>query len=406
MNKQSRLIFLAAFLVLLAAGCGHGPDSELDIKDRIRSILDQEWLMFQDRHGFSEGGLVIYLMTPEDDLSASTGMEKEAVENVFFRGASTTKTFTAASIMLMHQQGLVNIDDFITDSIPGTVMPYLPDTPEYQVPHKNRITIRHLLEHRAGVFDVSNDPVPEGVEAPYAGMHYIDYVKYELGRENHTFTFDELAGVAARHGLSYWEPGSGFHYSNTGYSMLGKIIERVSSMDYGWYVQETFTRPLGLDNTRFPHLGTDTHLPSPYARGFTLYQGQIHETTLDNMSPHVAEGNVITTPRDLAGWIRLLLSGKAGLELEAIEMMMDVRPTDEFHDVYGLGITRTEGVGYGHNGGHAGYLTVMRYNPEDEVSVVLFSSALAAEDLFGQLDFMLDVVRKIREVAGYSGKTE
>ena len=403
MNRIFRIVLIAAFSMLLAAGCEQGPDPEPDVQDRIKSLLDQEWTAFQQEHGFTDGGLGIHLMTPDGDLFASSGLGKEADADIHFRGASTTKTFTAASIMLMHQKGLVNIDDFVTDNIPGTSRPYLPDTPEYQIPNKDRITIRHLLEHRAGVFDVDNDPVPEEADAPYAGMHYIEYVKSEPGRENHTFTFDELAGVAAGHGLSYWEPGTGFHYSNTGYSLLGKIIERASNMDYGRYVQETFVQPLGLDNTYFPYLGTDTHLPSPYARGFTLCQGQFTETTRDNMSPHVAEGNIITTPGDLSRWINLLLSGKAGLEGDIIAMMTDVRPTDEFHGVYGLGMTRTAGIGYGHNGGYPGYLTIMRHNPEDGVAVVLFATALDAQDLIGQLDFMVNVVRKARETAGYPG---
>lgn len=207
--------------------------------------------------------------------------------------------------------------------------------------------------------------------------------------------------VAANHSLSYSEPGTGFHYSNNGYSMLGKIIERVSNMDYYQYIQETFTGPLDLESTRFPYLGTDTDLPSPHARGVTLIQGHVRETTRDNMSPHVAEGNVITTPADLSRWINLLITGEAGLESKTVETMMNVQPTGEFHQVYGLGLTRTEGSGYGHNGAHAGYLTFMRHHPEDEVSLVLFASALTADDLLEQLDFMTEVARLAREASGY-----
>ncbi len=396
-----KIIYLAGFIISLTAACVPSADPEPETEASIEAILDQEWAVFQENYDLDGGGLGIHLITPEASVFASTGLEENADENIHFRGASTTKTFTAASIMLMHQQGLLDIDDLVTDIIPGTDRPYLPDTPEYQVPHQDRITIRQLLEHRAGVFDVSNDPVPAEVNAPYSGMHYIDYVREELGQDNRTFTFDEMVGVAAEHDLSYWEPGTGFHYSNTGYSMLGKIVERVSNMDYHHYIEETFTGPLGLDNTHFPSLGSDTFLPSPYAPGITLIQGQIQQSTQDNMSPHVAEGNVITTPIDLNRWINLLITGEAGLEPETVGMMMDVQPTDEFHEVYGLGLTRTEGVGYGHNGAHAGYLTFMRHNPEDGVSVVLFASALVAEDLLDQLDFMTEVARKAREAASY-----
>lgn len=122
------------------------------------------------------------------------------------------------------------------------------------------------------------------------------------------------------------------------------------------------------------------------------------------MSPHVAEGNVINTPVDLARWINYLITGKAGLVQETVELMIDVQPTHEYHQVYGLGITMTEGLGFGHNRGHAGYLTVMRHNPKDDVSVVLFASALVTDDLLDQLDFMVELVRKARELAGYKGQ--
>jgi D-alanyl-D-alanine carboxypeptidase len=404
MMLRLKVIFLLSLMVFLGTACERSPDLGPGAEDRIKAMLDEEWALFQEKHSFEGGGLGIKLITPDGDLFASAVLGEEVDENIHFRAASTTKTFTAAAIMLMHQKGLLDIDDYVTDNIPNTIRPYLPDTPEYQVPHKDNITIRQLLEHRAGVFDVSNDPVPAEVDAPYAGMHYIDYIKYELGREDHTFTYDELVGVAARHGLSYWKPGTGFHYSNTGYSMLGKIIERVSEMDYDSYVEQTFAQPLGLDNTKFPSHGSEKQLPTPYAPGITLVQGQIYETTTDNMSPHVAEGNVITTPGDLARWINYLISGKAGLVQETVELMIDVQPTHEYHEVYGLGITMTEGLGYGHNGGHAGYLTVMRHNPEDEVSVVLFASALVADDLLDQLDFMVEVARKARGLAGYTGQ--
>jgi D-alanyl-D-alanine carboxypeptidase len=291
----------------------------------------------------------------------------------------------------------------VVDMIPGTSLPYLPNTAEYNVPYKSRITIRHLLGHRAGVFDVSNDKIPEDTDAPYAGMSYIDYVRETQGQDDHTFTFDELVSVVAQNKLSYWPPGEGFHYSNTGYSMLGKIIERVSGLPYSEYVRKTFVAPLGLTGTGFPDRGTETALPSPHVDGYTLFGGNVYETTDDNMSPHVAEGNVITTPRDLSRWITFLLSGRAGVDMQTARTMMDVFPTGEHHVWYGLGITKTPGLGYGHNGGHAGYMTVMRYDPEDRVTVVIFASVLAGDDLLKQGEFLINVARKAKEIAGYSG---
>jgi D-alanyl-D-alanine carboxypeptidase len=87
-------------------------------------------------------------------------------DNIQFGAASSTKSFTAAGILKLHQQGKLNIDDLITANIPGTNQPYIPNTSGYAIPNKNRITIRLLLQHRAGVFDVTNDEIPDTTNAP------------------------------------------------------------------------------------------------------------------------------------------------------------------------------------------------------------------------------------------------
>ncbi len=138
-------------------------------------------------------------------------MEGEPTENTHFRAASITKTFTAAGILLLQQKGLLNIEDTVVSSIPGRTEPYPPNTPEYTIPHKDVITIRQLLEHRAGVFDVSNYVVPEDSKAPYAGQ---DYLAYILTQDfEHAFTFDELVSVTAFNQLSLAPPGTGYNYA-------------------------------------------------------------------------------------------------------------------------------------------------------------------------------------------------
>jgi CubicO group peptidase (beta-lactamase class C family) len=96
---------------------------------------------------------------------------------------------------------------------------------------------------------------------------------------------------------------------------------------------------------------------------------------------------------DLANWGRLLYTGQAGLNQETVAMMMDVRPSGDHHGVYGLGCTYTEGLGYGHDGAHVGYLTMLRYNPENGVTIIAFCSILDAEDLPVQGQMLFDVGR-------------
>ena len=397
---RASLVLLVAVLTASCGGSGTNDNPNPAIKSAIDNMLTQEWSTFQQTWKFSQGGIAVRLITPSGNYFSNVDLGYYTSSQLHFRGASTTKTFTAAAIMLMNQRGQLNIDDTVDSLIPGTSKTYLPNTADYAVPYKGGITIRQLLDHRAGVFDVTNDRIPTTVTAPYAGQYYVDYVLDTQGQD-HTFTFDELVSVVSSNHLSYFPPETAFHYSNTGYSMLGKIIERVSGLSYAEYVRENFIKPLGLANTQFPDSGSQTTLPRPYAEGFTIIGGKIYETTEANPSRSVAEGNVITTPRDLSLWISLLLSGKAGLNADSVAMMMHVLATGEHHEWYGLGITYTEGLGYGHNGGTAGYMTLMRYDPASKVSVVVFSSVLQADDLYSEGDLLVDVAKKAKALSGY-----
>jgi len=304
--------------------------------------------------------------------------------------------------MLLHQQGLLNIDDLIVSPIPGKRIPYVPDTKEYDIPYKEMITIRQLLRHQAGVFDVSNDDIPESCQEPYAGKNYIDYIRKDLGQDNHQFTFDELVGVVATCGRPYFVPGKGYHYSNTGYSILGEIIERVSGMSYGDFVMENLILPNNMNATTFPYLATDRTLPEPYAMGYLYNESVLSEVTEDNMSANVAEGNVISTPADLALWVRSLIRGEAGISEEFIDMMK-CQPEEGTSSCYGMGILFFEGLGYGHNGGTEGYISLMLYDPDDDVALVVFFGVIDGDHTEEQFQFINEVGSEARKVLGYKG---
>lgn len=115
-----------------------------------------------------------------------------------------------------------------------------------------------MLSHRAGIFDVFNNPVPSSSTAPYAGNYYNRYVYYDLDEPDHQFTLDELAGVVAENQLSFGAPDTGYHYSDTGYTLLAKIVERVSGQSYGLFLAENFLTPMGLPQTSAPFRASDT----------------------------------------------------------------------------------------------------------------------------------------------------
>ncbi|MCX5711819.1 MAG: serine hydrolase, partial [Candidatus Omnitrophica bacterium] len=338
-NLIFKVVFIVCMSVVAIALSRCRFDQPSFTKAGLANILETEWLAYKkDKPNFN-GGLALQILSPKGNYFVSTGMGSDITNSCHFRIASVTKTFTAAGIMLLHQKGLLNINDKITDIIPGTSTPYLPNTPDYDIPYKKDITIKMLLMHRAGIFDVTNNDIPDNQfshGAPYVGQSYISYME-EKDKE-HTFTFDELVGINAKNQLSFFAPGSAYHYSDTGYSMLGKIIERVSGKSYVDFIKDELLVPNGLVSTSLPWKGSNQTMPESFAKGYDWSPKGLEEVTLSNMSPHVAEGNIISTPLDLAIWGKRLLKGEAGLNKESVAMMKEgMDKGDGTHSKYGLG---------------------------------------------------------------------
>lgn len=390
-------IILVLLISLIVAGCTSDPISNnggTQHNQRLQEIADSIINYYQQNRGITDGGIFINVIAPSGNYLVSSNLDAGFNSNYHFRMASCTKTFTAAAIMYLHQQGKLNIYEAITANIPGTTEPYVPNTPNYDVPNKASITIELLLQHRSGVFDVSNTPIPNSVAQPYAGQLYTEYM-LNLN-PSHTFTFDELVGVVAVNDLSYFTPDGGYHYSNTGYSMLGKIIERVSGMSYHDFLQSTFLTPFGMTNTSAPYMGTDINMPSPHLQSY-LYEGGVKtNTTNENMSAHVAEGNLVTTPTDLIKWGKGLLTGQTVVSQSTANLMMQVEPTGTGY--YGLGISYIDGLGYGHTGAHLSFLTFMFYNPVTDVTLVLECNFWDLDQLNAQLESLVQVSLRAVEV--------
>lgn len=396
---MKRILLLVAFLFLLNPDSkGNDVSGNDDISSGLQSLADNFVGTYRQKIGLTDGGIFIALNTPTGDYMVSNNLNQEFNPDYHFRIASCTKTFTAASIMYLHQQGKLDINSKITDLIPGTNEPYIPNTAEFNIPNKSDITIKLLLEHRAGVFDVSNTPIPNSVNQPYAGKLYTEYILDLPGNYNHTFTFDELVGVVAENNLSYFLPDAGYHYSNTGYCMLGKIIERVSGLSYGAFLEANYLYPDYLNSTRAPYKGTDVELDNPHLDSYLYSSGSMKNTTLQNMSAHVAEGNLISTPNNLMKWVKMLLKGETVLDTSTIAMMKKVIPTGGHGGQYGLGLSYIEGLGYGHNGAHESFLTFMFYNPDNDITTLVGCNFWDVDNLMDQLETLIQLAIKAVEV--------
>lgn len=405
MRKLILLIFIISSFIY--TGCKRDQPSgpKTDLKKDLQGIINKNLAVYKAKFPGKPVGIGLYVKEAggnshgqsSQDIYVASGFPEAYQESVQFRGASTTKTFTAAAILRLSQKNKLILDDFITDNIPGTNQPYVPATSEFSIANKAKITIRLLLQHRAGVVDITNDSIPVTANAPYAGKKYVDYTFAKEGGD-HTFTLPELISVAAKNQLSYFQPGTAFHYSNTGYHLLALIIERVSGKRYDQFLRDEFLLPLEMNHTSFPFLGTDENMPSPYVTGWIKFQGNMIEWDEDNVSFTIADGNIITTPADLAKWANALYATNTILNADLHAQMIKGIPTNEEHVIYGLGTElNPPDLGYGHNGARPAYMTIMRYNPDTKASYVLFGNFLdasSAEDLNAQGEGLANIVRE------------
>ncbi|MEP7146863.1 MAG: serine hydrolase domain-containing protein, partial [bacterium] len=224
--------------------------------------------------------------------------------------------------------------------------------------------------HAAGVYDVDNDTVPG-----FNGLSYVDYMMYNF--PDHQMKLYELVEQDAHHRLFFFPPTKGYHYSNTGYTMLSEIIERVysfrsgSDKKYEDYLKDFVTgknSPVPLDFS-FPYIASDVKLPQPFVKGTMLTKDSITIFSDVNVSAHVGEGNGIGTMAELNKYVRTMMKGENILTKSSIDLMQ--HSVSDSNKTYGLGCFYIKDLGYGHNGCIKGYLSLMLYNPVSDVSVIV-----------------------------------
>ncbi|HFR4150363.1 TPA: serine hydrolase domain-containing protein [Bacillus cereus] len=253
-----------------------------------------------------------------------------------FRIASVTKTFTATVVLQLAGENRLNLDDSIEKWLPGVIQGNGYDA--------KQITIRQILNHTSGI-------------AEYSRTKEADFFK----NRNKSFTAENLVKL----GISLppdFAPGKGWSYSNTGYVLLGILIEKVTGNSYAEEIENRIIEPLELSNTFLP--GNSSVIPGTnHARGYFQPDGasELKDITYYNPSIGSSAGDMISTADDLNKFFSYLLSGKL-LKEQQLKQMLTTVPTGSAEIVgYGLGIYETRlpnGVSiWGHSGGIPGFST-------------------------------------------------
>ncbi|MEV0537484.1 serine hydrolase domain-containing protein [Kitasatospora sp. NPDC050463] len=256
-----------------------------------------------------------------------------------FRIGSVTKTFVATVVLQLVAEHRIGLDDPVESRLPGVV------------PNGGEITVRQLLGHTSGLFNYTEDPSFAFEEDSAALQQWLDTGRW------HPYAPQELVDIATKHPV-YFQPGQGWHYSNTNYIVVGMLIERITGRSWADEVQRRIVRPLGLTGTSMPL--NSPFVPGPHAHGYYKLATGPADVTLLDPSMAGAAGAGISTTADLARFVSALLGGRLLGPAQLAEMKRTSPQSGPAE--YGLGLQRTPtacGEYWGHGGGIPGYSTLM-----------------------------------------------
>jgi CubicO group peptidase (beta-lactamase class C family) len=263
------------------------------------------------------------------------------VDNIF-RIGSITKQFTAVAILQLMEQGKLNLQDSINK--------FIPDYPT----HGHKITIEHLLTHTSGIQSYTGmKDFEKQVTLDLKPTELIDYFKNEPME---------------------FAPGTKMKYNNSGYFLLGYIIEKVSGKTYPQYVEDNFFKPLGMSNSLY---GSDSKIVKNRAGAYDKDSTGVINAPLMSMTQPYAGGSIQSTVEDLFKWHQAVHSYKLVKKESLDKAFTKYKLTDGKETGYGYGwFLRNiqESPTIEHGGGINGFLTQSIYLPKEDVFVAVFSN--------------------------------
>ena len=275
------------------------------------------------------------------DINAKTRITPETV----FRIGSITKQFSAAIMLQLVVEGKVSLDDKLSK--------FLPDYPK---PGADA-TIAELLNHTVGVQSYTD--IPGWMDEKHTAKAYTT--------EQMIAEFKDLPSPS--------KPGEKWAYNNSGYVLVGAVIEKVTGKPWYQNVEERIAKPLGLKTIQYGIV--EDKMPR-MARGYTDKEGKVAPSQIINMSVPHAAGALIGSVEDLAKWNAALRHGKVvPAELYA-KMNSPTKLPDGSSEPYGFGMGMRDVRGHealGHSGGIFGFSTDSIYLPKEDVFVAVFANS-------------------------------
>ena len=312
--------------------------------------------------GAVPGASVVVLRDGETEVRRSYGLADlelgiAATPATNYRLASLTKQFTAAAVLLLADDGLLSLD--------APARAWLPSLP----PAAAGVTIRQLLTHRSGLIDYE-DVIPTGMTAQLRDA--------------------DVLGILASHDRTYFAPGTGYRYSNSGYAMLALIVERASGQSFASFLRERLFAPLGMSSTVAHEEGISN--VAHRAFGYSRTAAGWVRTDQSQTSAVLGDGGIYSSSVDLAKWDAALHENRL-LRPESLRLAFTAAtPTDDPAVGYGYGWRITGDTAW-HSGETIGFRNVIVRSRERRFTVIVltnrndgepYATAVAIARLYGR----------------------
>jgi CubicO group peptidase (beta-lactamase class C family) len=264
-----------------------------------------------------------------------------------FNIASTSKQFTAMSILMLVRQGKISLDD--------DLQKYVPDIPKYDSP----VTIRQLIHHTSGIRD-------------YLGLMSLAGLRQEDYYDN-----DDIIELMERQKNLNFKPGSEYLYSNTGYVLLSMVVQKVSGKSLRDFAKENIFKPLGMKNTQIRD--DHTAIVPNRAIGYSPVKGGMFQIKVQDVDV-VGDGNLYTTVDDLFLWDQNFYNNILNAQdKELISQMLapfTLTSGKDTGSASGLHVGQYKGLKFvSHPGSMPGYRSQMIRFPDERFSVICLANA-------------------------------
>lgn len=374
-----QIIFIFGLLVLpllIIGSCSKKStvEPELTFEEELQRALDATRAV---KNGI--GASVSIVFADGQTWNGVSGVSHDNVpitQDMVFNIASVTKTFVAATVLQLMEEGELALED--------SLYQYIHSYPNID----STITIRQLLNHTCGVFDFWDHP------------SFFDSIRDDYARIWNPE--DVLTSLVM---APYFRPGTDYAYSNTNYILLGMIIEEVTGNQVSAEIRNRILDPLGLNHTYF---AVEEELEGNIAHGWADFSipedGVLDDLTTIPMEAFYSiewtAGAMFSSADDIIRWSQALFQGEI-LQPSTMEQMLDFRPVSEEGSAtngYGLGISSVNpslfqnSVTIGHGGENPGYRMAMLFFPEHNIYMTLMLNVADGECFWAISDALIEII--------------